>query len=67
MLIDDKNHTKYKNPRNETFNFFKNRENLNKDWDSYKNVCVIADDCSYESSYSSEIEKCHFFNKFNFR
>ena len=23
-------------------------------------VCVIVDDCSYESSYSSEFGKCHF-------
>ena len=31
-----------------------------------KNECVIADDCSYESSYCSKIGKCHLFNKFNF-
>ena len=32
-----------------------------------KNECVIADDCSYESSYCSKIGKCHLFNKFNFK
>ena len=96
-----KNHTKYKNPRNEsnyllsTFYLIRNsrlylantvykyilfNKNIiaalnfcmllfyrqiffkkeNKDGDSCKNVCVIADDCSYQTSYSSEIEKCHF-------
>ena len=95
MFIDDSDHTKYKNPRNQsnylvsitfylirksplflgniqyiyqTFYssieflhatilpilFFLKKTNIN--WDSYKNVGVIADDCSYyKSSYSSEI------------
>ena len=39
----------------------KEKKNLCKNLNSDKNVCVIADDSSYESSYSSEIGNYLFF------
>ena len=46
---------------------FERKKETNENLNSYRYVCVIADYCSYECSYSSEIEKCNCFNKFIFR